>query len=129
MATLVGLGASYYQDSTSEARQTLVKYNLKAVRDAISRYFKDNMRYPADFSSLEGAYLTQSVQELLLSPAAGSVELLVEIRDSVKTAETNIFHIPVENCKWITYDFTGTGSGNEQMRSIKVKYDGLIMDW
>lgn len=123
LAALAGVGSSYYQDYTQEASISLVKYNLVAVRDAMARYFKDRLEYPKEFASLQGPYLQQSVQELLLSPLPTNVVVEVEIANEVDLNREEW------TWSWIEYAFTGTGSGGKQMRNVRIKYNGSVMSW
>lgn len=127
IAVLAGVGSSYYQEYTEEARISLIKYNLQAVRDAVSRYFKDRLIYPTSFDELQGAYLQQSVRELLVSPSPDKILVKVEVPQLA--AGTNISQISPADCEWIIYDFSGAGSGGRQMRSIRVSYSGADMSW
>ncbi len=129
IAVLAGAGYNYYSDILPDARQAAVKANLQMVRDAVSRYFKDNMAYPTSFEALQGPYLQQPVVESLVNPLQGAATVRVEIPDIAKTAETNVFQVPPASCTWVDYDFTGGGSGGKQMRSIKIRYNGTDMPW
>lgn len=126
IAVLAGVGFSYYVDSIEDARIATLRTNLKIVRDAISRYFKDHMTYPTSLESLQGPYLQQPVAELLTTQFQGRSVVRVEVSNVV---EQNIFQLPTSDCTWIDYDFGGAGSGNKQIRSIKIKYDGTEMNW
>jgi len=127
VAVLAGVGSSYYQEYTEEARISLMKYNLQAVREAVSRYFKDRLVYPTTFNELQGTYLQQSVSELLVDPAPGKVSVTVEV--PLATAGINISQNSPADCEWITYDFSGPGSGGRQIRSIRINYGGADMNW
>ncbi|HNX78200.1 MAG TPA: prepilin-type N-terminal cleavage/methylation domain-containing protein [Candidatus Rifleibacterium sp.] len=126
IAVLAGAGYNYYSDILPTARENTVKANLKIVRDAVSRYFKDNMIYPTSFKMLQGAYLQQSVSEALVTPLQGAGEVWVEVSN---VAETNIFQVNPADCIWIKYDFAGTESGGKQMRGIRIRYNGTDMPW
>lgn len=131
IAVLAGAGYNYYSDILPEARESTVRLNLKSVREAISRYFKDNMTYPTSLESLQGPYLQQPVNALLITPLAADAQVLVEVPDPGKTAEVNVFQVPPASCTlpWPAYDFTGGGSGGKQIRNIKIKYNGSEMPW
>ena len=129
VAVLAGAGYNYYADILPEARENTARTNLKIVRDAISRYFKDNMAYPTSFRALEGPYLQQTVKESLLNVLNASAAVLVEVPDSAKTTETNIFQVPPASCTWLKYDFDGPGVGNNQIRNIKIKINDTEMPW
>ncbi len=134
IAVLAGVGLNYYVDYIEDARIATARTNLKIVRDAISRYFKDHMAYPTTLESLQGPYLQQPIPELLITPLQGQALLLVEVPTDAAIADpnrgSNIFQLsPTADCEWITYDFTGTGSGGKQIRSLKIKYNGTEMNW
>lgn len=133
IAVLSGVGYNYYADILPETREAAVRANLALVRDAISRYFKDNMKYPDSLdSSTMGLYLqTDSVQNLLISPLGPTAKLLVEVPDPLKTSEVNVFQVPPASCTlpWPAYDFSGGGSGGKQIRSIKIKLNDTEMPW
>lgn len=121
VAVLAGVGYNYYQDSLSEARENTVRYNLKIVRDAISRYFKDNMSYPTSLDSLNGPYLQQPVTTLLISPLNGDAKLRLEYNTSLDTVS---FYDRVY--VWNDIDLVPAG---KQIRNIKIKYNGTEMPW
>ncbi len=133
IAVLAGAGYNYYADILPEAREATVRANLTLVRDAISRYFKDNMKYPDSLaSSTMGLYLqTDSVERLLVSPLGPTAQLVIEVPDPLKTTEINVFQVPPASCTWPwpAYDFNGGGSGGKQIRSIKIKLNGTEMPW
>jgi prepilin-type N-terminal cleavage/methylation domain-containing protein len=128
IAVLAGVGSSYYQEYSQEARVNLVKYNLQAVREAISRFFKDRLTYPTSLEALQGAYLAQSVRELLLAPLAQN-NVLIKVEVPKLAANPNISQNSPADCEWVTYDFSGPGSGNRQIRSIRINYNGSDMNW
>jgi len=129
VAVLAGVGSSYYQEYTEEARISLIRYNLQAVREAVSRYFKDRLVYPSTLDELQGAYLQQSVRELLVAPAPDKVVVKVEVPQAAMPVDTNISQIAPADCDWIVYDFTVAGSGGRQIRSIRISYNGADMNW
>ncbi|MBU1107147.1 MAG: prepilin-type N-terminal cleavage/methylation domain-containing protein [Candidatus Riflebacteria bacterium] len=134
LAVLAGVGFNYYSESIEDARISTIKTNLKIVRDAISRYFKDHMTYPTSLESLQGAYLMQPVAALLETPFQNKSIVWVEVPTAAAIADPNrgpnIFQLsPASDCEWIDYDFGGGGSGGRQIRSIRIKYDGIEMNW
>lgn len=132
IAVLSGVGYNYYSDSLLEARENTVKYNLKVVRDAISRYFKDNMAYPTSLAALQGPYIQQPVNSLLVTPLAGVAE--IEILGTT-TADVNIYHYSYKDANgdglddvdselnWIK-DSLGTC---KQFKDIRVKFQGTYL--
>ncbi len=124
IAVLAGVGSSYYQQYTEDAKESMIKYNLQAVREAISRYYKDRLEYPTSFDTLRGTFLHQSVKSLLLDPAPGRVEVEVE-------AGTDLTDDSRDNWVWTwqTYDFDGVGSGDRQVRKVRIIYQGSLMNW
>ena len=133
IAVLAGVGFNYYQDYVEDARVNTVRYNLKSVRDAVARYFKDHMAYPTSLEALQGAYLQQPVRELLHYPIKDSAVVMVEVPTAAAIADINkgpnIFRLLPADCEWIDYDFGGAGSGGRQIRSIKIRYNGTVMSW
>ncbi len=123
IAVLAGVGSSYYQEYSQEARISVIKSNLLAVRDAVSRYFKDRLAYPRSFEELQGAFLKQSVQELLINPIPQGVVVDVEVANDADPNRENW------SWSWMEYDFVGAGSGNRQMRNVRIKYNGSVMNW
>ena len=129
IAVLAGAGSSYYQEYTRDASISLVKYNLQAVRGAVSRYFKDQLTYPTNLEVLQGAYLQQPVRQLLVDPMPQDVVVKVEVPKAALPVNTNISQIAAADCDWLVYDFNGGGSGNRQIRSIRINYSGSDMNW
>lgn len=128
IAVLAGVGYNYYTDIIPEARENTVRMNLNVVRDAISRYFKDNMAYPTSLEKLQGPYLQQPVQSLLVTPLISAAKVMVEVSSDI-VAKPNIFQLAPAECTWIEYQFDGSGSGGGQIRNIKIKYNGVVMPW
>jgi prepilin-type N-terminal cleavage/methylation domain-containing protein len=117
IAVLLGVGFNYYQDSVEEARVNTVKLNLRAVKEAMARYFKDKMVYPTSLEDLQGTYLQQKVEALILYPLQKvDSGAKIEIRVS-NVAETNVYHAPESELVWT--DNLATG---KQFKNIRVKY-------
>lgn len=133
IAVLAGVGFSYYSDSIEDARIATTRNNLKVVRDAIARYFKDHMTYPTSLEALQGPYLQQPVSYLLVSQLQGNAIVRVEVPTNAAIADPakgpNIFQLTAVDCEWVDYDFGGIGSGNKQIRSIRIKHNGTEMNW
>lgn len=66
LAVLAGTGFVYYSDYTSQAEVSAASVNVNMVREAISRYFKDNMSYPKSLNSL-APYMQQDPETVLVS--------------------------------------------------------------
>jgi general secretion pathway protein G len=122
IAILVGIGSNYYGDMVSEARVNTATLNLKIVRDAISRYFKDNMRYPTDLKELHGPYLEAPVESLLIDTLGGNASLRLEYNTSA--ADVSFYDR--------TYAWGDSGDlalVGKQIRNVKIKYNGTEMPW
>ncbi len=118
IAVLAGVGLNYYGDYIEDARIAAVRTNLKIVRDAISRYFKDHMAYPTSLESLQGPYLQQPTTAMLLDPLAGNGVLQVEV-------STNFFAQPPVAIDWLLY----SAHDGRQIRNVKIVYNGTLMGW
>lgn len=121
IAVLAGVGYNYYADILPEARENTARTNLKIVRDAISRYFKDNMAYPTSLKSLEGPYLQQSVESVLITPLAGDAKLRLEYNSSLDTVS---FYERVY--LWADQELVPAG---KQIRDVRIKLNGTEMPW
>ncbi|GAB4274235.1 MAG: hypothetical protein Kow0029_14400 [Candidatus Rifleibacteriota bacterium] len=138
IAVLVGVGFNYYQDSLEDAKINTVKMNLNAVRDAIARYFKDRMVYPASLDQLHGPYLQNTVEELVLRPLqtidpSAKIELLGTTTVGIVNiypygftdADNDHYGDPgVSQLDWIDSSL-GTCT---QFRKIRVKYGGTYLE-
>ncbi len=123
IAVLAGAGYSYYMDSLQDSREAVAKYNVRIVREALSRNFKDNFRYPVELESLTGRYLQKSIQELLIFPLGGDAKVYVE----VPTVNTSAEASQATETQTIQYLFDGSNTG--QIKNVKIFYDGKLMDW
>lgn len=120
IAVLAGVGYNYYGDSIEEARINTVRLNMRTVKEAIGRYFKDRMVYPTSLDELRGPYLQQSVQELVLNPlleSDGAAQ--IELRVSTVAVSDNVYHIPESNLTWESNLSTG-----KQFKAIRVRFQG-----
>ncbi len=56
VAAILGIlsmsAVSYYNDYMQQAREAVARQNLKLVRDAVSKYFKENLEGPTSFTQL-----------------------------------------------------------------------------
>jgi general secretion pathway protein G len=123
IAVLAGAGYSYYMDSLQESREAVVKYNLRVVREALSRHFKDDFRYPVQLEALTGRYLQKSMQELLVFPLSDDTKVYVE----VPTANTSAEASQATETQTIQYLFDG--SNTDQIKNVRIFYNGKLMDW
>jgi len=121
IAVLAGVGYNYYADILPEARENTARMNLKTVRDAISRYFKDNMAYPTSLESLVGPYLQQSVESVLITPLGGDAMLRLEYNSS---ADSVSFYERV----YVWAD-QGAVPAGKQIRDVRIKLNGTEMPW
>jgi general secretion pathway protein G len=65
LGVLLSLAAPRYVDHVDRSRETVLRHNLKQVRDAIDRFHADRERYPQSLQELvEARYL----RELPLDP-------------------------------------------------------------
>lgn len=118
IAVLVGVGSAYYQDTVEEARLNTAKLNLKTVKEAMARFFKDRMVYPNSLDDL-GPYLQQSVTVLVLTPIQ-PIDPNAEIQLQVPTAVgANVFHVDEADTEWIAANL----NPGKQFRNIRVKYN------
>jgi len=120
VAVLAGAGYNYYADILPEARENTARMNLKIVRDAISRYFKDNMTYPTSLKLLE-SYLQQPVESVLITPLGGDAKLRLEYNSS---ADSVSFYERVY--VWADQDSAPPG---KQIRDVRIKLNGTEMPW
>jgi prepilin-type N-terminal cleavage/methylation domain-containing protein len=120
VAVLAGAGYNYYADILPEARENTARMNLKIVRDAISRYFKDNMAYPTSLKSLE-SYLQQPVETVLITPLGGDAKLRLEYNSSLDTVS---FYERVY--VWSDQELVPAG---KQIRDVRIKLNGTEMPW
>ncbi len=133
IAVLAGVGYNYYGDILPEARENTARLNLKIVRDAISRYFKDNMAYPTSLEVLQGPYLQQPVVALLVTILAGNTIVRVEVPTDAAIADPlkgpNVYQLAPADRIWVDYNFISGGSGGKQIRNLKIIYNGTEMPW
>lgn len=121
IAVLAGVGYNYYADMIPEARENTARMNLKIVRDAIARYFKDKMAYPTNLDELEGPYLQQSVESVLIAPLAGDAKLRLEYNSSLDSVS---FYDRVYI--WADKELVPAG---KQIRDVRIKLNGNEMPW
>ncbi len=124
IAVLAGVGYNYYVDSIEDARTATVRTNIKVVREAISRYFKDHMAYPTSLESLQGPYLQQPMAELLLNPLLGNGIIMVEVADPAKY---NVTYNAFQATETVRIEYS-THDGR-QIKGIRIKYHGTEMNW
>lgn len=119
LAVLAGVGYNYYFDLIDEARVNTVKGNMRTVKDAIARFFKDRMVYPTSLDELRGPYLQQSVAELILNPLLqydGTAQIEIQVPAG---ADVNVFQVPEANLTW-----TSDLASGKQFKNIRVKFGG-----
>ena len=122
LAVLAGVGFGYYVDYIEDARRNTARTNLITVKEAISRYFKDRMVYPTSLNELQGPYLQQNPNQLLLGPIQpadpnASIELKVP-----DTAGKNAFHTPESEMMW-----TDNLNIGRQIKDIRINYRGNFL--
>jgi prepilin-type N-terminal cleavage/methylation domain-containing protein len=123
IAVLAGVGFNYYGDSIEDARRNTVKMNLRSVKEAIARYFKDHMVYPTSLEQLHGPYLQQTVEQLVLTPLqAVDSNAKIEIKTPKPAADVNIYHVPEADTEWIDNLTLG-----RQFNDIRVYYQGTYL--
>ena len=119
IAVLAGVGYNYYGDSIEEARINTVRLNMRTVKEAIGRYFKDRMVYPTSLDELRGPYLQQSVQELVLNPIQESDGTArIELQVSTIPGD-NVYHTSESNLTW-----ESNLSSGQQFKAIRVRFQG-----
>lgn len=119
LAVLAGVGYNYYFDLIDEARVNTVKGNMRTVKDAIARFFKDRMVYPTSLDELRGPYLQQSVAELILNPLLpqdGTAQIEIQVPAG---ADINVFQVPEAGLTW-----TSDLASGKQFKNIRVKFGG-----
>lgn len=121
IAVLAGVGFSYYSDSIEDARMATARNNLKVVRDAIERYFKDHMAYPTSLDSLQGPYLMQPATSLLLTPLNGNARIRLEYNTSADSVD--YFD------RVYAWDYIELVPANKQIRNLRIEYNGTEMNW
>ncbi|RCK80742.1 MAG: putative secretion system X protein GspG-like 2 [Candidatus Ozemobacter sibiricus] len=126
IATLAILGVGYYTDYLEEARAAVVRSNLRTVRDALARHFKDRLAYPTTLEALQGPYLQDSYQKLLLHPWGDGepVQVLVVVpATGTPGVDSNAF-LATET-ETVAYP----GHGGRQIRDVKLKRGGVVLPW
>lgn len=121
IAVLAGVGFSYYGDYIEDARITTARNNIKVVRDAIARYFKDHMSYPTSLDSLQGPYLMQPAASLLLTPLNGNARIRLEYN----TSADNVDYFD----RVYAWDYIELVPANKQIRNLRIEYNGTEMNW
>jgi prepilin-type N-terminal cleavage/methylation domain-containing protein len=119
LAVLAGVGYNYYFDLIDEARVNTVKGNMRTVKDAIARFFKDRLVYPTSLDELRGPYLQQSVAELILNPLLpqdGTAQIEIQVPAG---ADINVFQVPEAGLTW-----TSDLASGKQFKNIRVKFGG-----
>ena len=118
IAVLSLAAGQFYFSSVEDADRAVLRSNVKSVREALGRYFKDRMSYPTDLGDLTGPYLQQRWSQLL---ALGNSEVTVE----VETPTTNINPSQANDFVWAIH---GAHLGR-QIRNLRVKVDNQSMPW
>lgn len=123
IAVLAGVGFNYYADSIEEARLNTARVNMRTVKEAIGRYFKDRLSYPTSLEELRGPYLQQSVQELILNPILpidGNAKIEVQVPPNVADSA---YHTPEASMSWVDSSL----SAGKQIKSVRVKFNGIYL--
>jgi general secretion pathway protein G len=126
IAVLAGVGLSYYGDYIEDARIATARTNLRIVRDAISRYFKDQMAYPTTLETLQGPYLQQPPTSLLLDPLAGNGKILVEVADDTEYPSDDYPVFQATVTELIDYV---PATNKRQIKNIRMKHYNTEMSW
>ncbi len=124
IATLVTLGTGYYADYVAQARETVVRNNLKVVREALANHFKDRLSYPTTLQALEGPFLRESPTSLLIAPWGGTVNVTIRlvVPDTAGGADPNAF-LATSTAE---IDFPGDG---RQIRDVRLRVNGADLGW
>jgi general secretion pathway protein G len=123
IAVLAGVGFNYYADSVEEARINTARVNMRTVKEAIGRYFKDRLSYPTSLDELRGPYLQQSVQELILNPILpldGSAKIEVQVPPNVVDSA---YHTPEASMAWVDASL----SAGRQIKNVRVIFNGTYL--
>jgi len=149
IAVLSFFAEGYYSEYVQQARRAVVKNNVKVVRDALARYFKDRMSYPINLDALTGPYLQETPSRLLVEPWAGAnVSIYVEVskcrpldRPDNRFETTSHPHTPPGPDGWAdenpflateTYEilYLPGGAGNvRQIKNFRLKLDDEWLPW
>jgi Tfp pilus assembly protein PilE len=122
VAVLAGVGFGYYTDYIEDARRNTVLTNLKTVKEAVGRYFKDRMVYPTSLNELQGPYLQQNPNQLLLGPiqpADPNAKIEIYVPDD---PAKNAFHTPETEMIW-----TDNLNIGRQIKNIRINYRGNFL--
>ncbi len=127
IATLAVLGAGYYADSLEDARATVVRSNLRIVREALAKHFKDRLAYPTSLESLYGPFLQEPYQKLIIQPwgdgTTVQVVVVVPDKDGFPGVDDNAF-LATQTVEVVYPDPQG-----RQIRDVKIKRGGTILPW
>lgn len=116
IAIVASVAFNYFGDTIDDTRLNVLKTNERSVQEAIAKYFKTNMKYPASLEELQGSYLMQHPAKLLLEPGGGKATVQVEVAKS--GAGDSLYHVAQSDREWITYNF-GAHDGR-QIGNVKV---------
>lgn len=79
---LIGIAAGMYQRSVVRARETVLKSDLKVMRDAIDHYTLDKEAAPQSLEDLTNAQ-SQYLREIPVDPMTHAKDWQVEMGDTV----------------------------------------------
>ncbi len=115
IAVLSSFAVGYYQEYLDDARRNVQLQNANIVREAISRYFKDNLEYPTSLEKLQGPYIHQPISSLF--DASGAYTVMVQVTN---VAEENLYHVGQQDRIWVPYTFGGNTHDGKQIGDIKI---------
>lgn len=79
IAILVSIAAPRYFNSVEKSKETVLKQDLSAMRDAIDKYYSDNDKYP---DSLEDLVSKKYLRKLPIDPITDSAATWVAVPPS-----------------------------------------------
>ena len=83
IATLLSIAVPRYFGSVDRSKEAVLKQNLRAIRDAIDKYYADNERYPESLQVLAtGRYL----RDVPVDPVTGSATTWIVVSPRAEAA-------------------------------------------
>ncbi|MBI3037581.1 hypothetical protein HYY75_00825 [bacterium] len=121
----------YYMDVLQESREAVVKTNVGKVREALSRYFKDNLAFPTALASLQPVYILENPRELLINPLqTSSCVVMIQVPGTTTPGiviSSNAYQ--ATQTFWVDYDFDNPSNNASQIRDIRVKIKDITQPW
>lgn len=83
IATLLSIAVPRYFGSVDRSKEAVLRQNLRAIRDAIDKYYADNERYP---ESLEVLAAGRYLRDVPVDPVTGSAATWIVVSPRVEVA-------------------------------------------